>query len=425
MNNSPSSPTRQDNAVTTPSTPGQTGSGQPTWVGLVLILLVASCLRPAITAVGPVIESIGETTGLSAPQLGLLGTLPLLCFAVISPIVPHLGTRFGVRRVVLWALGGLTVGIALRSVDVPGALWAGTLIIGVGIAVGNVLVPALAKREFANRAGFITGIYTAVMAGAASLASGISEPLSHGIFSSWRPGLGMWAIPAALATLGWAIGHRGARKQRGSAGSGEAPPATVPWRSGLAWSITLFLGLQSLVFYTMINWLPTMVMSRGYSGTQAGWYLFYFQTLGIIFGPIATTLADKFRTQSWICASAGVFIALGCIGAFIAPDLVPVWVTLVGIGSGASFPLSLTLIAMRASTPEAATGLSGMAQSFGYAVAALGPFLAGALYDMTGGWAAVVAMILITAVGQSIFSWIGGRPALVDAPDVVARMHTS
>lgn len=390
------------------------GSRRWDWAAFIGVLVIATCLRAAITAVGPVLPQIEDELGLTSVAGGLLGTIPLLCFAAASPLVHGLTRRVGSRRAVTVALAGIAAAIVLRSVPVPGMLWVGTVLVGVSIAIGNVVVAALVKLSFASRVSLATGLYTAVMGVSASAASGLSVPLS-GTLGGWRAGLAAWALPAVVALIVWLWLAR----THGLGSAAPAPAARLaagrtPWRSPVAWQVTVFFGLQSLGFYIVVTWLPTMVVAQGMPARAAGWLLFCFQLVGVVSGPLATALADRFADQRALCAASGLLIALGCAGAVFAPGLVWLWVVLAGIGSGAGFALALALAPLRSRTPEDTLRLAGMSQSVGYLIAAAGPVAAGALGG-SAGWGVVVVVFGVFALGQAAFGWAAGRHRYVTA----------
>ncbi|MFB6724441.1 MFS transporter [Kribbella sp. NPDC056345] len=244
------------------------------------VFLVALCLRPALTAVGPVLPRIGADEGLGESAQGLLAALPLLAFAAASPLV-HLGSRrFGMERTVLISLLVLAVSSVARSYTGEAGLWIGTVVIGASIAVGNVLVPVILKRDYASHVSRATGIYTAFITGGAALASIVAVPIADA--ADWRLSLAVWGGLALLAALVWlprSVGAVGPAPVE----SREVPPVSV-WRQPMAWLVTGFMGLQSTSFYLLVNWLPTIEISTGISERTAGVHVFLFQGFGLIGG---------------------------------------------------------------------------------------------------------------------------------------------
>jgi MFS transporter, CP family, cyanate transporter len=371
--------------------------------GTAAVLVAALCMRTPITAVGPVLELIGTDTGLSNTVLGLLSALPLLAFAAVSPIVSGPVRRFGIERTVFLALTLLAVGVAVRSLPALPALWIGTALAGAGIAVCNVLIPVVVRRDHPARVALMTGLYSATMGTAAALASGVSLPLSH-LPGSWRWSLGVWALPAVVAAVVWS-------RRR----SGDVPEPVVAagdgrtvWRSAAAWRLTAVMGLQSTTFYVMIAWLPSIATSQGASHALAGWYLFAYQVVGILSG--LTVPAVLHRAGP---AAAGVVISVpmtvACLGLVALPAALPAWAVLAGASSGAALVYALTRISLAARNSAEATRLSGMAQSVGYLLAATGPVAAGALRDATGSWTPALVLVATLAAIQGTIAAVQVR----------------
>lgn len=371
---------------------------------LIAVLLVALCLRPALTSVGPVLPEISADLALGPQAQGLLGAIPLLAFAAASPLVHALTGRLGRRTVTSVALAGIIVGIGTRSLPGPVWLWVGTVLIGIFIAIGNVVVSGLVKRDFADRVSLATGLYAAVMGIAAAFGSGLSTPLAQGP-GGWRAGLATWAVPAVLALVVWLfLGRADAPGVGGPHAAGAAPSV---WRSGLAWQVTAFFGLQSMAFYVVVTWLPTMAITRGMPAGQAGWLLFLFQLVGVATGPVAAAWADRLPDQRWLNAGSGLVLAAAIAGAVMASDAIWLWVALAGAASGASFSLGLAMAPLRTANPADTVRLAGMAQSIGYLIAAAGPVAAGALAAVAN-WGVVLAAMATLAVVQAAFGFGAG-----------------
>ena len=388
---------------------------------LTALFLVAACLRPALTSVGSVLEQIGDTTGLSASALGLLGALPLLGFAVVSPLVHGPAARWGVDRLVLVAMVVLCAGIVLRSLPPLPALWIGTALIGASVAVGNVLIPAIIRRDQPTRISLLTGVNTAVMNSSAALAAGLAVPLSL-LLGSWRPALGLWAGLVAVAVLVWAVRMRrvpGPDAVGTVAAVPEEPERSV-WASAKAWQVTVFMGLQSTTFFTLINWLPTVEASRGVAPTTAGWHLFGFQLAGIVAGLAVTALMGRRAEQRPACLVVSVGMVVAMAGLVWAPGVGLLWILLAGASTGGAIVVALALIALRGGTHGRTVRLSGMAQSMGYLLAAGGPVAAGALGQTTGVWEPVLLLVGALALVQTGISLFAGRPG--PSPD--AREHS-
>ncbi|HEX8259252.1 MAG TPA: MFS transporter [Rubrobacteraceae bacterium] len=385
--------------------------------GLLLVLaivLLAANLRPALTSVAPLIGQIRTDTGVSNGVAGLLTGLPLLAFAVLSPIAPRLARRFDMERVLLASLLVLAVGILLRSAGVVAALFLGTAILGAAIAVGNVLLPSLVKREFPERTGLMTSTYTTALAVSAAIAAGASFPIAYQVDIGWRGSLALWALLALVAAVAWFPQIRSADPANASTGTSRG--VTGLWGSVLAWQVTLFMGLQSLGYYVVLTWLPEILQEEvGVSASQAGWMLALAQVVVIPAMFIAPVLADRRPSQYSVVVVAVTLTGVGTLGLLVAASTATVlWIVLLGLGQGACFSLALTFFALRAPDSAHAAALSGMAQSIGYLLAAGGPFLFGLLRDATHAWTApltllvaVTVCLLITGLGAARDAHVG------------------
>src|ERR687893_1162516 len=335
--------------------------------GLLLVLaivLLAANLRPALTSVAPLIGQIRTDTGVSNGVAGLLTGLPLLAFAVLSPTAPRLARRFDMERVLLASLLVLAVGILLRSAGVVAALFLGTAILGAAIAVGNVLLPSLVKREFPERTGLMTSTYTTALAVSAAIAAGASFPIAYQV-DSWRGSLALWALLALVAAVAWFPQIRSADPVDASTETSRG--VTGLWGSVLAWQVTLFMGLQSLGYYVVLTWLPEILQEEvGVSAAQAGWMRALAQVVVIPAMFIAPVLADRRLSQYSVVVVAVTLTGVGTLGLLVAASTATVlWIVLLGLGQGACFSLALTFFALRAPDTEHAAALSGMAQSVG------------------------------------------------------------
>lgn len=373
------------------------------WLLVVGIALVAFNLRTALASVGPLVDDIRAATGLSSPAVGLLTTLPLLAFGLLSLLAASVGRRLGLERSIGVGLVLIIVGTALRAAPQTAWLFVGTGLMGVGVALGNVLVPALAKRSFPTSPGPITSVYSSMMGVGATLAAGLSVPLAGVV--GWRGTLGLWALPGLAALALW-----GPRMTRVTAarGAGQRGSLGRVVRSPMAWQVAFYMGLQSMSFYVILAWLPALLQSQGVSASGAGGLLALSQVTGIVGSAVIPVWASGSRDQRtvvWVLAGGE---AAGLAGLLLTPpEWAVVWVLLLGFVLGGTFALALTFLAVRTDEAETAAALSGMAQSVGYLLAATGPPLFGVLRDATGGWTAA----LIGLFGVLAVKTLAGVPA--------------
>ncbi|MGJ9371916.1 MFS transporter [Nesterenkonia sp. CF4.4] len=408
---------------------------------VVTVLIVAANLRPAITAVGPLIERIGEDTGLGPAALGLLGAIPALGFGVVALFVAALGRRWGVERTIFVSLLLLGLGTLLRSLPLGSfSLFAGTVILSAAIGVGNVLVPAVVKRDFPARVPIMTGLYTAMLVGCAAVASGTAVPVAAA--KGWEFTLGASALFALVSAALWGVRLGGPRgtgsasaatpdrsdlpsspaarsSSAGAADAGAAVPDPAPpaarlrggtmWRSAVAWQVTVYFALQSGIFYLMLTWFPAIQTSHGITEAAAGFWLGAYQAIGIlaslVMGPIMQRAQDQ---RAVVVVLAGIMF-IGVLGIIFLPAAMPAWALIVGFASGGNLLAGLTLISMRARTSAEASRLSGMAQGVGYLLAAVGPLLAGTLFEFTGSWSPVLWIIAAAVVVMAVVGLFAGR----------------
>lgn len=367
---------------------------------------VALNLRPAITSVGPVLDRIEHTTGITAATAGLLTTLPVLAFGLCSPLAPVIARRYGLEATVAGSLLLLVAGLVTRAAPPLGLLFAGTAAAGVAIAAGNVLVPALIKRDFPLRAGMVTGVYSVALSAGAALSAGMTVPLTRAFGEGWRGGLALWAVPGVLALFWWMLATAGSRH--------VVAPVHAParlWRDPLAWYVTAFMGLQALGYFALVAWIPTIFQQHGVPASTAGWLLSLsgFASLPTAFG--APVLAcSTGRARIVVCATVVAnAVALG--GLLWHPVAGAVaWMLLLGLSQGAALSLALHFIVARAPGTLRAAELSGMAQSVGYLLASVGPYLLGALRDAATSWTPALVLLLVALVPELVAGLRAAQP---------------
>jgi cyanate transporter len=385
---------------------------------IVMIVLVAVNLRPAITAVGPLLTQIRHDLDLSGTAAGALTTLPLVFFGSFGLIAPFVRRRG--EWLLVASMGILVVALLVRIIPNEVALFAGSLLAGIGISVGNVAVPAIIKRDHPELITTVTAVYTIAVTGGAAISAGVMVPLEKALDHGWRLPLVLLTIPAALAGLAWVP-----RMRRG--GRLEAAPAAAAtrlWRDRLAWAVTGYMGTQSLLAYVVFAWLPTIYQDRGMDETSAGFVLAVsglLQAAGALFVPvIARGLPDQRRLVLLIT----VVILAGFAGVAWAPlASAPLWAVVLGFGQGAAFALALSFMGLRAANQHVAVRLSGMSQSVGYAIATIGPLGIGALHDLTGGWTVPTIVLLIITGFMTLPGLAAGRARTISAAPEPASAH--
>ncbi|MCQ6272256.1 MFS transporter [Pseudarthrobacter sp. R1] len=378
--------------------------GRTARIGFALIgvLLIAVNLRVSFVSVGPVLANISGDLGLSSAAAGFLTGLPLIAFAVFSPVAPGFASRMGLDRALWMSLLFLASGIVLRSLPVPGFIWAGTALIGLAIAFLNVLVPSLVKRDFPAKVSRVTGSYTATQAAFAAMGAAVVVPVAQTSPAGWRLALGIWvglALIAMAVLLPWLRRHGSRTVTTKPEGSYRSP-----WASALGWQVTAFMGLQSIAFYVLMAWLPTIEQSRGVSATTAGIHLSVFLLISVFASLMAGGILHRGSDQRLVSSASGAAMLVTFLGLALAPDLTLLWVVLGAIGCGSLIVIALSLFSLRTVNYPQAASLSGMAQSVGYGLAAVGPVMFGGLRDVSGDW---TLPLLVTAGIMAVLAFMG------------------
>ncbi|MHC1560202.1 CynX/NimT family MFS transporter [Actinomycetospora sp. C-140] len=372
------------------------------------VLLLAANLRPPVVGVAPLVDQAREDLGVSSGVAGLLTSLPVLCFGLLSPVAPRLARRWGLERLLVAALLVLGVGIALRLVDALLVILVGSVLVGTAIAVGNVSLPTLVKRDFPHRTGAMTGAYSMVLTGGGAVAAAVTVPLQRITGLDWRWTLGLWGLLTVATLVVWLPR---ARRRTVPPPPREGPPL---WRAlardRLAWQVTLFMGLQSLQFYAITAWVPTIFVDAGREPTEAGLLLSLAGFVGLFFSAMAPSLAMRRPSQGWLIVLTCAFYVVGYIGLITAPgSLAVLWMIVLGIAQGSNIALGLLLITLRSPDTEHTAELSAMAQGVGYTLAAIGPFALGALHDLSGGWTVPLVVMLVLVVPTVLMGVGAGR----------------
>lgn len=395
------------------SAPARVAAG--TALTFVAVVAVSLTLRSPIAAVSPVLGEMRADLGLGAGAAGLLTTLPVLCFAAFSGLSLALYRRTGAEVALVASMVVLALGTLLRSApgSSPWPAMAGTVLIGLGIAVGNVVVPVVAKRDFGRRSSLVVGVYTASLTGGAALAAAGTAPVADQV--GWRPALLTWDVLVVVAIGLWvAVGVQ--RRRRESAPVEAAPPVRNPlWRDRTAIALAVLFGTQSLLYYAMTAWLPSLLGSPPEAGGQlldrshAGVALSLMQVVGIAGSLLVPTLLHRGRDQRTLGLVIGALWLVSLLGLLVAPAAWPAWVVLMGFGQGAGISYALAVMVLRAGDDAMAARLSGFVQGAGYLLSAGGPVLVGAAFDRTGSWHVPLLALAGVAVVLTAMSQVAGR----------------
>lgn len=380
------------------------------------LLLVGFNLRPALVSISPLLPEIRHSTGISTTLAGLLTTIPLACFGAFAFLAPQLSRRLGRERLLVLVLAVLVASMCLRLAPATAALFVGTTLAGAAIAVGNVVLPGLIKRDFPDRVAQMTGYYATMLSGGAAVAAGFTVPLSQATGLGWRPVLALWALPAVVSLVVMVPLARAASRRRDVA-VGTTDLGSLS-RDRVAWSVTAFMGLQSLGFYAVLAWLPSIFQAHGVSASESGWLVSYTSVVAIPAALLATPLIARYlRGDRVLVIVSGSSCAIALAGLAVDPrSLALLWTTLLGAGQGATLALALGFIARRARDPDHVAQLSTVAQGGGYLLAALGPVTVGAVHELTGNWTVPMLVLVALLVPQLLAGSAAARDRHVGTP---------
>jgi len=372
------------------------------------ILLIGASLRAPITSVGIALPSIKDTLNLSNTSVSLITIILLLSFAVISLFAAKISHKFGLERTVFGALILICVGIALRAITGVSWLYVGTILIGVGIAFGNVLTPGIIKMNFPLRIGIMTGYYTVVMNIFGSVSSYVTAPLVKHF--NYNIAISLIGIVTFIGIITWSF----QLNKHDTVNSSQTTTNINVWKSPLSWQITLLMGGQSMIFYSLINWLPEFLLSHGTPINEAGIYLSILQLAIIPLTFVTPIFAEKMKNQVLITFVTGLLFVLGILMLMLQPNWAFLGIILIGVASGLAFGLVNTFFGLRTENGLTAAKLSGMSQSVGYLFAAIGPLLFGILHDATNSWNMSFGILLVTSIIIMIIGSRAGRNITIE-----------
>jgi len=373
------------------------------------VLVLAFNLRAAITSLPPLFPELSSSLHLSSAALAALAATPVLCFGAFSGVAAPLSRRYGEERVLLASLVLLGVGLLSRAALPGWLLFPGTVLASAAIALMNVLLPSLVKRRQPAQAGLLIGFYLLSLAGGAVLGSLIAVPIFQASGGSVPLALGIWALPAAVAVLAWLPQWRFRTVPAGARPPREQRLVKVS-RHLLAWQVMGFMGLQSLIYYSTLSWLPTLFRDRGADAVNAGTLLALMNLGNGITALLLPVIAHRIRDQRRLAAFTAIIAAAGLAGAAYAPlGGAAAWALLLGLGQGGGLGLAIYYTVARAPDPVTSASLSAFTQGAGYLVAATGPLIVGFLHTTTGGWTVPVVVLLAALAAELAVGWLAGR----------------
>ncbi|MGB6926166.1 MULTISPECIES: CynX/NimT family MFS transporter [Psychrobacter] len=386
------------------------------WLVLCAMILLATNMRAPIVALGSIAPVVKDALDISEFQIGWLGAVPMLSFAVGALISPAIGKRFGLENTLIAMIGLLTVGMITRTaIPTWSGFLIGTLLLTLAIGFANTLAAPVIKQRTPQHIPLITGLFSLTMTTAAGIVAGVVLPLSEQV--GWQWALGGWTILGVFAFVIWLF----LRVRLGSSNHQAVIPAALGssdismWRTTFAWQIAIFMGLQSLLFYTVASFLPSIWVSKGLSAVSAGQMGSVFQFMAPVSILSLTWLVNRGRPIQALAVFAAVLNVVGILGvSYLSTDLAWLWSGMMGMGCSAIFTLSMMLFSMRTYTTNQASELSGMAQAVGYVIAFFGPLGTGWLHEMTGSWSMPLFIMLILMIVNVVIAWLVSRPVMVD-----------
>jgi CP family cyanate transporter-like MFS transporter len=381
---------------------------------LLSLVFISLAIRPPVASIGPLVDELVRTEFLTIFQVSLMSSLPIVCFGIGAFASPYLVKRFTLNKAMMFVLVILSTAMATRLIGGFPAIITSTVVIGLAIAIANVLIPTIVREQFADRIELITGVYVTLLAISASFAAAIAVPSSD-LLGGWRGALAVWILPALFAIVFWIPLFRSKRVTKVTSVETHAEEKRAVVRSSLTWGIVFFFGLQSGGFYSILNWLPSLLIDRGMSEVDAGALLGLTTFVGVPSGFLASLLFRKFKSLSGIAVVMTSLTLAGLLMIWLTPELLVLACVITGFGFAATFPLSLTLIGSRASTSTQTTALSALAQGWGYLISAAGTFGFGLLRDVTGNWDASLILVSVLTFIQLFAGAVAGRDKRIPA----------
>ncbi|MFD4293060.1 CynX/NimT family MFS transporter [Rhodococcus sp. NPDC058532] len=385
-------------------------------VVLAAIVLSALTLRIAVTSLTPLLDEIGQEIGFGSTVIGVFGMLPTAMFAVFGLLTPRLAVRFGLEHVALAAMVMTAIGLGSRAVmsGTAGLLAFSALALG-GMGIGNVVIPPLVKRYFADRVGAVSTLYILCVQIGTMLPAAVAIPVAEA--ADWRTSLGMWTLLPVAAALPWiavTLGRRGRDVHDRTPVEAAGEPRGQVWRSPVAWGMAGMFGMTSLITYSMFTWIPKILAESGATAGFGGSMVALFSAVGFLAAVGAPSLCIRIANPYPVVLLCGVSYLIGFAGLLFAPMAAPIlWIVAVGLGPS-TFPMSLTLINLRTRTGAGSAALSGFTQGLGYAVACIGPLMFGVLHDVTGGWAWPFLLLVGAVAVIMVAGWVACKPRFLE-----------
>lgn len=388
--------------------PPRHGRGAGLGPTVAALFLVALALRPPLVGIGPLLPAIERDLGIGHGPAGLLGAIPVLCMGIFAPLGSWLARRLGAEESIALSVA-LIAGFGLLRAVAPEVVTvlAATFAIGIGVGVVGPILPIVVHDRIPDRPALATGAYASGIILGATISGAVAVPLA-GPSGDWRRTLVIFAVAAAVSLLVWlGLERPGGSRARGRPrpSAEELDPPSIAWRDRRGWALAVVFGLQSVLFYAIVAWLPLIQIERGWSEVSAGFLVALMNGVSLISVLGAPALADRRGDRRRQLAASSLLSLIGLLGLTTLPAFVFLWVALLGLGLGAVFPLVLTLPVDIATDPHEVGRLAAIMLLGGYVLSAAGPFLLGVLRDGLGDFEAGLWLLVATAGGLVLSSW--------------------
>jgi CP family cyanate transporter-like MFS transporter len=377
------------------------------------IFITAINMRAGLTIMSPLYPILKDQYHLSSFQLSFLTSLSVLCFAGSAFLMPFVGKIGGTNRVIALTLSILSTAIFLRMVGNLPMLFFSSLTVGVSIAILNFSLPVWVKENAPEHSGLLTGIYITIMGSFAALSTAVAVPLAHATSWGWRFSMVPWVVIGVVSSTWWLL--RITRTPDPVHFQVNSKFHSILLKRSGAWSISIFFGLQSMLFYGTATWLPTILVSKGYSLTHSGLAVSLTGFAGSLIGIVAPHYSSKLKNIRMLLFLLGLMISVSFAALiFDSGSRLIIWLLISNIGLSITFPLSLLLTVTRSADAAETRSLSIMAQSIGYLMAAFAPGIVGAIFDVTLSWSWALVVPIVLGIALGIIGYSAGKPEKIE-----------
>lgn len=388
-------------------------------LSVIVVILIAGGLRSPMTAVSSVLSEIINELNLTTLEGSLLTSIPLIVFASCSVLISRVAVKMNINYSLIYSLLFLILGLYLRVSGGTSMLFIGSFLIGLGICIGNVLTPAYIKKIFPKKVGVMTGVFSVAMNLIAAIAAGLSISIGKWTGTGWRGSLGVWIIWGAMALLAISIETILQKNNKSpktkTQEESKAKSSFNVFRSKQAWNISIFMGIQSLVYYCLVALLPTVLVTYGMPEVETGIVFSVIQLAMLPVMFISPILASRMKDQSAMIYAVGILMFIG-VGMLVVlkAQLIYLSAIIIGTAIGLAFTLSILFFSIKSRTMDGTIKISGKAQSVGYLIAACGPPIFGMLHDWDTSWKSSFYFLLVMIVIMTFFGLRAAKPRFIE-----------